>query len=194
VISVLENGSYSTASLVYNLTKLYNSDTTKISSLLGGANIDYTSAKIKTLTFNESVGTNRGCVKKSENSPGQLTFLFGEAECQPSTPITTNTGIPNTNSSDQQPLASNPDNSSMTMIPYLLVFSIVALVGVIVALTIMLVKPLRKLVFPNEEKTKQKMKRRKQTEKQLKVDGGSKSNSRRNNKSLDRSKSDNSSN
>jgi hypothetical protein len=63
VVTINDNAS---GSLIHNLTQIYNKDSTKLSELLNGSNITHSSVDIKTLTFNETVGTQRGCAKKME--------------------------------------------------------------------------------------------------------------------------------
>jgi len=157
VVSVYDNSTTSSAAVIYNLTKLYTSDPTTIPNLLTKSNINYSSVSVQTLTFNETVGTQRGCIKNVSNS---LIALYGDNNCP--TPI-----IPQTNGAVESP--SSIENANVMIV--LIIVSVVSLVGVILTLTVMFVKPLRQCVFPHEQETKEKLKWRKQSEKMIRNEG-----------------------
>jgi len=59
--------------LIYNISQSFQ-NYTKLTNFLSSANIIGDGAKIKTLTFNETVGTVTGCYMK--NADGKLTSLI----------------------------------------------------------------------------------------------------------------------
>jgi len=62
------------SSIIYNLTQTFNSGNA-LKNFLSNSNINATSPTIKTLTFNETVGTTKGCYAPSPQ--GVSTLLFG---------------------------------------------------------------------------------------------------------------------
>jgi len=144
IVSISNGDLITHSSVIYNLT-----NSQPFASLLDDAKINTENLEVNTLTFNETVGTDTGCYTRNT---GESTLIFGVTSCD-ITAITSN-GI----------ITGSSDTIQTTYFIIVIVIAVIAGLGLIITILIMTVKPIRRKVFPYEEKTKTRMKMKKDSD------------------------------
>jgi len=160
VISIAKaNGTDETehSSVLYNFVSNY-SDTQTLKNFLSNASINANDVNINTLTFNETVGTTKGCTLPPVG--GLFTLLVGSlSNCTPTTNTPTNTLTTNTintttstSTSTSGGSSSQAQDFSTTILPLIIGITCGVIVSVIITVAIIMIIPgTRKAIFPTQK-------------------------------------------
>jgi len=145
----------SSAQVLYNFSQTFNPNTNYLQNFLSNSSIDANGVTVNYLTYNETVGTTKGCYMKQSDGT-LLTLLLGSnSPCTPTntapTPSNTASTSPNiTNSQTLNPILQPP--ASQSLIPIIIAAVLAVFGSVILIMVIMMAIPgVRRAVFPKEK-------------------------------------------
>jgi len=133
------------ASLVYNITQIF-SDKTALKNFFSSANITPVDVLLNTLTFNESVGTAKGCY--AQDGSGLFNLLINSnVNCYPSSP---NGTTYNNISSYYTNSPNNDETSAISVSTGIIIAVVVAIFSSVVILfaILMIIPGTRYAIFP----------------------------------------------
>jgi len=134
LLTIFNNGTIPSSSLVYNLTKTFQEDSSPITRIIVNSNITYSSISHTTLTFNETVGTKRGCYNEDEIGSDTFSVIFGNNNCS------------------KLLLSTDQSSEKTAILVVLVIVCCIIFLAIFATAAIIFVKPLRQKVFPHEKK------------------------------------------